>query len=282
MWRQGAGKHSKNDDDGGNELSLAAFEGQCFKCGKKGHRAAACKNPANSGGGGGAGGGNRNPRFNGTCNVCGKHGHMLHNCWEKDGNKGKRPKGWSSGEGETSNAAVDANSDVEMLLCHIDSYCSEYETVHSCKEWGQGLDVRDAHHQVPIRSDDVPRYLDNETDESDSDNLPPLKGRWDTTSGDDQESVFDDDDIWKDDDDDTSDDEIGEDVTLVDCGEDDYDYDDVALATMIFPNDMEMLRNENVWIADTATTVHTMSHEKGMKGEVKAEKDSITMDNGSN
>jgi hypothetical protein len=172
---------------------------------------------------------------------------MLRNCWEKDGNKGKRPKSWNSGKGETANAAVDANSDVEMLLCHIDGYCNEVETV-----------------------------------ESDSDNLPPLKGRWDTTSGDDEESVFDDDDIWNDDDDDTNNDEIGEDVTLVDCGEDDYEYDDLALTTMTFPNDMKMLRNANVWIADTAATVHTTSHDKGMKGAVKAGKDSITMGNGSN
>jgi hypothetical protein len=34
MWRQGAGNHSKTDDEGGTELSMAAFEGQCFKCGK--------------------------------------------------------------------------------------------------------------------------------------------------------------------------------------------------------------------------------------------------------
>jgi hypothetical protein len=35
MWRQGTGKHSKNDDDGGNELSLAAFEGQCLNVERK-------------------------------------------------------------------------------------------------------------------------------------------------------------------------------------------------------------------------------------------------------
>jgi hypothetical protein len=41
---------------------------------------------------------------------------MLHNFWEKDGNKGKRPKGLSSGKGETVNAYVDANSDVDMMI----------------------------------------------------------------------------------------------------------------------------------------------------------------------
>jgi hypothetical protein len=47
MLRKGAGKHSKNDDEGGTELSLAYFEGHCFKCGKKGHRAAQCKKSRN-------------------------------------------------------------------------------------------------------------------------------------------------------------------------------------------------------------------------------------------
>jgi hypothetical protein len=70
-------------------------------------------------------------------------------------------------------------------------------------------------------------------------------------------------------------------VTLVDCG-DDNDYDDVALATMTFPNDMKMLQNANAWIADKAATVDTTSHDKGMKGKLKSRKDSITMGNGSN
>jgi hypothetical protein len=64
MWHQGAGKHSKNDDEGGTDLSLEAFEGHCFKCGKKGHHAAQCENPATSSGGSGAGGGSIHPRFN--------------------------------------------------------------------------------------------------------------------------------------------------------------------------------------------------------------------------
>jgi hypothetical protein len=76
----------------------------------------------------------------------------------------------------------------------------------------------------------------------------------------------------------SDDNDIGEVVTMVDFGE---DYDDVELATMTFPNDMKMLRNANAWIADTAATVHMASHDKGMKGYVKAGKERITMGDGS-
>jgi hypothetical protein len=97
---------------------------------------------------------------------------MLRNCWEKDGNKGKRPNGWSNGKEETANAAVDTNSDFEMMICHIDGYSNDDESVHSYKEWDQELDARDAHYQVHIRLDDMPIYLDDGTNDSVSENPP--------------------------------------------------------------------------------------------------------------
>jgi hypothetical protein len=55
------------------------------------------------------------------------------------------------------------------------------------------------------------------------------------------------------------------------------------LCGMTFPNTQELLMDPNVWIADTAATVHMTPHEMGCTNARKAsEVNSITMGNGSN
>ena len=88
-WRQiGGKKESQEDDD--NELSLSAFNGTCFNCGKKGHKSPECRSPKKSKNGNGNGTGYTG-KFSGTCNNCGKQGLKSETCWMKEENKEKRP-----------------------------------------------------------------------------------------------------------------------------------------------------------------------------------------------
>eukprot|EP00957_Ditylum_brightwellii_P006651 505507-Ditylum_brightwellii.AAC.1 len=65
----------------GDELTLSAFDGGCYKYGKKGHRANKCPNKK----------GKQHKRFNGKCNNYGREGHNELDCWMKESNAGKRP-----------------------------------------------------------------------------------------------------------------------------------------------------------------------------------------------
>jgi hypothetical protein len=58
-------------------------------------------------------------KFTGKCFNCGKSGHKLADCWEKEENKHKHPKGYnpSGANKEAGGAAVDNSSKVEFLLC---------------------------------------------------------------------------------------------------------------------------------------------------------------------
>ena len=99
LYRMGANSNNGFEEDGsddeanGGELIGNAFSGECYICGKRGHRAAQC--PEKKTGNGhvrktfrkGKGG------FNGTCHNCGKRGHKAHQCWKLKENAHKRPKG---------------------------------------------------------------------------------------------------------------------------------------------------------------------------------------------
>eukprot|EP00957_Ditylum_brightwellii_P108597 8282688-Ditylum_brightwellii.AAC.1 len=65
----------------GDELTLSVFDGNCYKCGKKGHKANKCPNKK----------GKQHKRFNGKCNNCGKEEHKEVDCWMKESNADKRP-----------------------------------------------------------------------------------------------------------------------------------------------------------------------------------------------
>jgi hypothetical protein len=55
------------------------------------------------------------------------------------------------------------------------------------------------------------------------------------------------------------------------------------LCGMSFPTDQLMLTDPNVWIANTATTIHTTPHVNGMSnGKLATAEDSITVGNGAN
>jgi Zinc knuckle len=64
--------------------------------------------------------GSNSKKFSGKCFNCGKEGHRSTDCWEKDENKDKRPKGYKV-QGEKGAAAMDSTGDssgsnVEFLL----------------------------------------------------------------------------------------------------------------------------------------------------------------------
>jgi Zinc knuckle len=65
------------------ELTLVNIKGNCFKCGKAGHRAIDSCLSSKSGG--------EKGMFKGACHNCGMTGHAATNCWEKEENKDKYP-----------------------------------------------------------------------------------------------------------------------------------------------------------------------------------------------
>jgi hypothetical protein len=106
------GTNGRNDMD--SEIALSAFNGICFKCNKRGHKASDCTSS-----GAGKGGGNRNPHKNKKCFGCGKMGHIAANCWEKESNASKRPSGWKSSK-ETGAVGVDTGGGgCEFLLAGL-------------------------------------------------------------------------------------------------------------------------------------------------------------------
>ena len=88
LWRLNTDNTNGSDDDkvaGGS----FTFQGECYKCKGKGHKAIDCKK------GKGSYNGNRNRKksgkFNGSCNNCGKSEHKKADCWQLESNKDKQP-----------------------------------------------------------------------------------------------------------------------------------------------------------------------------------------------
>ena len=113
QWRQERSSQHKDDDndDEGGEVALSAFHGTCFKCKQKGHKADKCPK-GNKGSTTSVEKQKNTHKFSGKCFNCGKTGHRSVDCWEKDENKAKRPKGYKI-QSEKGSAAVDT---VEFVL----------------------------------------------------------------------------------------------------------------------------------------------------------------------
>ena len=199
-----SGKNDSDDDEQG-EVIGGAFSGECYLCGKHGHKAVDCPSKKNENSKFGKKkwqkGRNNKIKLKGTCNNCGKRGHMKRDCWELESNKDKRPKGWkSSKNGETGNSAMDEdelslflNEDQEIgrevgMLCTEDSNEDELFTskknenksyemkevlgelakIDGCNKM---CDMKDAYWVVP-----VPResnwYIDTNAEESEDDEPP--------------------------------------------------------------------------------------------------------------
>ena len=86
LWRITYGEDLQSDDDEeeDREIALNTFDGICYECGKKGHRARDCPSKDNNDG-------TRKGRFNGKCHECGKVGHRKDDCWMLEKNASKRP-----------------------------------------------------------------------------------------------------------------------------------------------------------------------------------------------
>jgi hypothetical protein len=119
-WRQ---VHQSPNNKGGKDLDdaeivLATFDGHCFICRKKGHKADKCAEKKSGG---------KTPKScNGSsseskmiCYNCQKPGHMSKDCWLKEENKHKRPNR-NKNAVEQGAAATDGNgSRMEFLLCTV-------------------------------------------------------------------------------------------------------------------------------------------------------------------
>ena len=70
-------------------------------------------------------------KFNGNCHKCGKKGHMARNCWLNPKNKGKQPKWWDESKAKKSSNEVAASgvgnrkSDEPQLVNMSWGYCQE-------------------------------------------------------------------------------------------------------------------------------------------------------------
>jgi hypothetical protein len=106
-------KSKQNKEE--TEVLLAGFQGACFACVKKGHRANKCpvremKEIKNE------------KRVSKNCINFGKRGHLAKDCWFKNSNKSKRPAEFKSAD-ETAafGAATKERNLEEYLLGTIDS-----------------------------------------------------------------------------------------------------------------------------------------------------------------
>jgi hypothetical protein len=83
-----------------NEVLLAGFNGACFNCGKRGHRANKCPERERHND-------NGEKKVSKTCINCGKRGHLAKDCWFKDSNKSRRPKDFRNQNREAAAVGID-------------------------------------------------------------------------------------------------------------------------------------------------------------------------------
>ena len=112
------GKTNEQETVLGSVQTKGEFKGDCYKCGKFGHRAAECKMMSG-------------PNGN-KCDLCDKTGHWESMCWEDEKNAHKRPKGWKSVKTQTSGCHVEIlvscvdvkqkSLGVESLLANVNEY----------------------------------------------------------------------------------------------------------------------------------------------------------------
>ena len=108
-WRQ---MNTKTSEESNNEVALVAtntFNGICYNCQQKGHRANKCPNekqPRKD----------KGKKTKAKCNNCGKEGHTEENCWELARNADKRPKWYKKSSG---NEQANVAHNVEVLLAAV-------------------------------------------------------------------------------------------------------------------------------------------------------------------
>jgi hypothetical protein len=101
------GKEEESEDENYEETALTTFDGECWNCNEKGHRAYECPQKGTT-----SNDREREPRFRGNCDLCGKYGHKKEDCWEDDANADRRPRNWKKGT---------AMAGVEIMLCSLDT-----------------------------------------------------------------------------------------------------------------------------------------------------------------
>ena len=252
---EGKGTSSEKED-----MMLNAFNGICYLCQKKGHKAHFCpskQNGKNMSRNGGNNNGGRGQKFTGTCYNCGKQGHRSLHCWEKEENKHKRPHNFkprgqvTENGGEKGNVNVDGNAagEVELLLSCFNTMITD----------GSGNNVVNCSVKaVELVDCDVGPW-DISFDEYDVVKI----GNCERKMWQDQEIVSEGNPVVR---------KVVTWYNIEDCekeGENDEETEDLVknelmMVNLSFPKCTVLLSDPNVWLADIAATVHMTPYQAGL------------------
>ena len=252
---------SSEDDDNGGELQLSAFNGTCYHCGEKGHKANNCPNKKQK----------SKTKFTGKCNFCGKVGHKEADCWDKPENADKRPKGWKTSEKGLTVKNDDADGNEFMLVNTDENIDDEHEEqVEYCL-----FDVASAFIQVDLdeckRDDNSSELIDEEESEDDSEGSGWIEIHFnDSNVNENEYDEYDEEYEWA---------VVNNEEENVDSWFYGYDgnanIDDVLdeeegdefgydYGLMAFRDDSNLLNDPNIFIADTGATCDSTPHGEGL------------------
>ena len=188
----------------------------------------------------------------GVCNLCGKQGHKGEDCWTNPSNANKRPSWWNKKE-EIANAGADEGPRMEYSLMGIGSFCSEDFN---------GFGTTDGQEDEKVKENDDWTVPDDFFDKFDVENFSK-------TYLEEEEPE------WL---------QEEEEVAYLEGEEPGWlqEEEEVALINEngIFPDDMKLLNDKNVWIIDTGASLSSTGNADGMKNLTSAGNSQTTMGNG--
>ena len=218
---------------------------KCFECGEIGHKSFECDKRYSSNNGHHDQKKDEKSRgsFKGKCRNCGKVGHKEAECWDKEDNAYLRPS-WYKKPQETGNAVV--STDPEILMGTLDEP----------QETGNAVVSTD--HEILMRTLDSLRERKRVDGKSDKDDYSVEATFWDYFKR--EEAI--------------------ESYVEENEGKACKDMNEHLLAESDINIGMEILKRNDIWIADSAATIHTTPHEDGMVKTAEGNGNAVTVGNG--